>query len=88
MHWHRFCAPSSLQQKVLFEALTDAIFAYLVSNAGPTFISTTVPQVLGLLWIGGTDESGSLPKLISVASLMAFTGKKGIRMERVGRLGG
>ena len=76
MHWHWCCSPSSLQEKVLFEALTDAISAYLVSNADRTFISTTVPQVLGLLWISGTDGSGSLPKLISVASLVAFTGKK------------
>ena len=83
MHWHRCCSPSSLQQKALFEALTDAISAHLVSNAGRTFISTTVPLVLGLLRISGTDGSGSLPKLISVTSLMAFTKKKkGKGMER------
>ena len=88
MHWHRCCSPSSLQQKMLLEVLTDAISAYLVSKAGRTFISTTVPQVLGLLWISGTFGSGSLPKLISVASLMALTRKKGIGMGSLGGWGG
>ena len=72
---------------MLFEALTDFISAYLVSNADRTFISTTVPLVLGLLWISVTDGSGSLPKLISVASLMALTKKKEKEWES-GGLGG
>ena len=38
----------SLQQKVLTEALTDAVSAYPVSNEGRAFILTTVPQVLVL----------------------------------------
>ena len=50
-------SPSSLQQKVLKEALTD----HPVENASRAFISTDVPQVLVLPWPNGTDGSGSLP---------------------------
>ena len=72
---------------MLFEALTDAISAYLVSNAGRTSISTTVPQVSGCYGsVGLTDldlcqNSSLLPR----SWLPQEKKEKG--MGGVGRLG-